>query len=173
MKMFQYARNSPKRGPADFSRLTERWYRFAKWLGGDPVSVSTNCADCAILFATADSSLHLRQSGRWWIVDTVDDRGHRRNDTARFSTFDLAEKYLIWDWMSIAYTPIGKPSLWPRLYSRGFNPHVKSIALTNGRVELRSEDGRALLTEPDAKIFSHLMLESLAEIERIITTGVE
>ncbi|WP_156669731.1 hypothetical protein [Mycobacterium sp. E3339] len=106
-------------------------------------------------------------------MDTVDDRGHRRNDAAKFSTFKLAEKYLIWDWTHTAYTPIGRPSLWPTLYKRGFNPDVKSVPLSLGFTELRSENGRVILMTPDSQIFSHLMLKSVAEIDRIITTGIE
>ncbi|ORB72768.1 hypothetical protein BST44_18170 [Mycobacterium scrofulaceum] len=85
----------------------------------------------------------------------------------------MAEKYLIWDWTSTAYTPIGRPSLWSQLYSRGFNHVVKSIPIAEGITELCSRNGRALLMEPNAKIFSHLMLKSVAEIDRMTTTGVE
>lgn len=161
------------RSPADFSRLTERWYRFGKWMGGDPISVSTTCVDCVVLFVTSDYSVHLRQDSRWWAVDTVNDRSQRRNDAARFSTFELAEKYLIWEWTSTAYTYIGRPSIWPQLYSRGFNDDVKSTPIAKGITELRSRNGRALLMEPNARIFSHLMLKSLPEIDRITTTGIE
>ncbi|EFG77145.1 hypothetical protein HMPREF0591_2958 [Mycobacterium parascrofulaceum ATCC BAA-614] len=50
---------------------------------------------------------------------------------------------------------------------------MKSTPIAKGITELRAGNGRALLMEPNARIFSHLMLKSLAEIDRITTTGIE
>lgn len=60
-----------KRSPADFSRLSECWYRWARWMGGGEIFVSVICDACKVLFATDDYSVHLRNDGPWWNVDTV------------------------------------------------------------------------------------------------------
>lgn len=86
-----------KRKPkVDISRLSAHWDRCASAMGSGKILVSTRCNDCEVLFATDDYSVHLRHDGAWWIVDTVNDRGQRRNDTAKLSPLELAEKYLIW-----------------------------------------------------------------------------
>ncbi|UXA07220.1 hypothetical protein KXD96_03410 [Mycobacterium sp. SMC-2] len=101
------------------------------------------------------------------------DRGQRRNDTAKLSTFELVEKYLIWDWSATAYGPVGTPSLWPRLYSRGFSPDVEVVPIAEGIAELQSKAGKAVLMEPKATIFSHLINKSVEEIELIVMKGAE
>lgn len=115
---------------------------------------------------------HLRYDGAWWVIDTVNDRGQRHNDTAKFSTFDLAEKYLIWDWASMARGIIGVERLGPRLYAQGYSQSVTVIPVAQGISELRANTGNAILMEPYATIFSHIMSTSTDEIERTVADGV-
>jgi len=77
----------------DFSRLSANWVEWSSIAQLSHIAVSTDCDDCQILFASRDYSVHLRNDGAWWIIDTDDDRGQRHNDTAKLSTFDLTEKY--------------------------------------------------------------------------------
>lgn len=157
---------------ADFARLARNW---DDWCGlaqlGDP-SVSTRCGDCAALFSSADYSVHLRRDRDWWAVDTVDDRGQRVNDTARFSRFALAEKYLIWLWASTARSVVQAPVLGKSLYALGFEPGIEALPLSEGVFELRSPAGRAVLSEPYATIFSHLIGQSEEQIEQTVRAGL-
>jgi hypothetical protein len=57
-------------------------------LGGGDIRITTDCEDCVICFGTDDYSVHLRDDGNWWIVDTVNDRGQRRSGEAKLSNFD-------------------------------------------------------------------------------------
>jgi hypothetical protein len=94
--------------------------------------------------------------------------GQRRNDTADFSNFDLAEKYLIWNWASVARSAIGARPLGPELYALGFNPEVRVTQLREGIYRLTSSSGNAVLVGVPATIFSHLMSKSVDEIERLV-----
>ncbi len=58
-----------------------------------------------------------------------------------------------------------------RSFSRGFSPAVTVIPVAEGIAELQSPSGKAILLQPDATIFSHLMLKSVDEIEQLIRTG--
>jgi hypothetical protein len=156
---------------ADFSRLTANWHRCGPWMGDGEIIATNNCDDCRILFRTHDYSIHLREEASWWLVDTVNDRGQRNNAVAKFSTFDLTEKYLIWRWSSIARGISAAPRVGPDLYSRGFSPDVTVIPMAEGIAELQPPSGKAILLQPDATIFSHLMLKSVDEIEQLIRTG--
>lgn len=156
----------------DFSRLSDNWYRWARWSGGGRKVVSKNCEDCAILFKTDNYSVHLRADYRWWTVDTIDDRGQRHNDEAKFSTFELAEKYLIWTWANSARGIVGARRLGPPLYALGYSPDVEVIPMTDGVAELRSSEGDAILLEPYATIFSHLMLKSVNDIAEMVREGI-
>lgn len=141
-------------------------------MGGGEIVVSKDCDDCAILFKSDDYSVHLRHGDRWWIVDTVDDRGQRHSDEAKFSKFELAEKYLIWTWGNSARGIIGAKRLGPRLYALGYNPDVEVIPIAEGVAELRSSSGEAVLLEPYATIYSHLMSKSLSDIEDMLREGL-
>ena len=152
---------------ADFARLSRNWiYWCALGQLHDP-SVSSDCADCEILFSSDDYSVHLRHEDIWWSVDTVNDRRQRSNDTARFSSFSLAEKYLVWIWGSTARTVLRAPILGQKLYAEGSDPSVERTPITEG-VELRSPEGRAVLGEPYATIFSHLMQKSEEDVEQML-----
>ena len=158
-------------GAAEFERLSRNWFHWSglAQLGG--ASVSRSCPDCAVLFGATESSVHLRHAGEWWSVDTVNERGSRHADSALFSTFALAEKYLIWMWGSEARTVVQAPILGQRLYALGFDNGVETIALGPGKFEVRSPAGRAVLIEPYATIFSHLMGRSVPEIEEMLQFG--
>ncbi len=136
-------------------------------------SVSKDCADCQILFSSDDESFHLRQDGDWWTIDEVDDRGKRYNSTAKLSTFDLAEKYLVWRWASNAQVILSANPLGPQFYKEGYSSDVR-LAPTESewRVELKSPAGSAILSEPDSTIFSHLMSKSVDEIEQMVREGI-
>ncbi len=120
----------------------------------------------------SDYSVHLRHDGSWWIVDTVNDRGQRHNDEATLSTFELAEKYLIWNWASSARGVIGAPRLGPRLYGLGYSKDVEAVQLAEGVAELRSSSGKAILLEPYATIFSHLMSKPVDDIDQMAREGI-
>lgn len=157
---------------ADFSQLSSSWVEWSKRANLAGVAVSTKCVDCEVEFSSRDYSVHLRHDDAWWIVDTVDDRGQRHNDEAKFSSFELAEKYLIWTWANSARGIVGARRLGPRLYALGHNPDVEVIPITEGVAELRSGAGNAILLEPYATIFGHLMLKSVNDIEQMVREGV-
>lgn len=156
----------------DFDRLTRNWFY---WSGRGQLqnpSVSTDCADCTVLFRSDDYSVHLRTDDTGWSVDTVGERGARSNDTAKFSSYALAEKYLVWIWGSAARSFLRAPILGQKLYAKGFDPNVERTPIHEGIFELRSPAGRAVLMEPHATIFSHLMDRSEEEIEQMLLAGV-
>jgi len=156
----------------DFSRLSANWYQWAPGMGGGNISVSANCDDCAILFSTDDYSVHLRHDRDWWVVDTVNDRGQRRNDAAKLSNFDLTERYLIWDWATTARSDLASGPLGTDLARRGYAPGVK-VSKVEGGYEICLNDECAILSVVNATIFSHLMSKSVDDIERMVTKGLE
>ncbi|WP_167104659.1 hypothetical protein [Mycobacterium sp. DL592] len=153
---------------ADFARLSRNWTYWSELAQLSELSVSTTCDDCAILFSSNDYSVHLRHDGDWWSVDTVNDRRQRTNDSARFSSYALAEKYLVWIWGSAARSSMRAPVLGPKLYELGFNPDVEVLPLSEGVYELRSAEGRAVLSEPYATIVSRLIGKPLDDIETML-----
>lgn len=156
----------------DFSRISASW---AEWSGRARLinpRVSFECGDCEIAFISGDFSVHLRHDADWWVVDTVDDRGQRRNDTAKLSSLELAEKYLMWIWSSLARGAIGAPPLGPQLYSAGFSPDVTVTPIKAGIAELSAPSGKAILMEPYATIFSHLMSKSVDEVRQMVSAGL-
>jgi len=156
----------------EFARLSANWYRWAPWMGGGDISVSTDCDDCEILFSSGDYSVHLRNDGSWWIVDTVNDRGQRRNGAAKLSNFDLTEKYLVWDWATTALSSLASGPLGADLARQGYAPGVK-VSKTDEGYEICSNDDCAILSVVNATIFSHLMFKSIDEIEALITRDLE
>lgn len=156
----------------DFDRLSRNWFYWCGLAQLGDVSVSTECADCRVLFSSSDYSVHLRHDGDGWCVDTVDDRRQRQNATATFSSFALAEKYLVWMWGSTARSAVRAPILGRRLYDRGLEGTVEAIPISEGIYELRSPEGRAVLMEPYATIFSHLMGRSEEDVERMLTADL-
>ncbi len=150
----------------DFSRLTENWRKWGPSIGGERVSASTECVDCDALFDSSDYSAHLRRDGSWWVVDTVDERNQRRNRAALFSSFELVEKYLSWDWATTADSRLASGVLGTALAKRGFSSEVEVTKVERG-YEVCSGSGCAILSLVDATIFSHLMSKSLVEIEQM------
>lgn len=151
---------------ADFSRLSENWAEWAPASGLREAFVSTECDDCLVRFASRDASFHLRREGDWWLVDTIDDRGQRHDDDAKFSTFLLAEKYLIWNWVTAAKLSLATGRLGAELYRQGYAVGVEIAQLDGSHVELRLEGDIAVLISGTATTFSHIMLMSVDEIER-------
>jgi hypothetical protein len=131
-----------------------------------------DCDDCEIMFKSSDSEVHLRNHGTWWIIDTVNDRGQGHDDAAKLSAFELTEKYLIWNWASSARGIIGAQRVGPRLYALGVSPDIEAIPIAEGITEVRSSSGSAILMEPYATIFSHLMSKSVDEIEQMVNAGI-
>ncbi len=137
------------------------------------VSVSPVRDSSEIGFVSDDESFYLRNDDGWWTIDVVNDRGRRYNDTAKFSTFDLAEKFLIWRWGSTMRDVLGARIFGPELYKLGRSADVVVVPTENEWFfELQSKVGKARLSEPHATIFSHLMLKPVAEIERMVKQGV-
>ena len=156
----------------DFSRLSANWVEWSSIAQLSNIAVSMDCDDCEISFTSSDYSVHLRNDGTWWIIDTVNARGQRHNDAAKLSTFDLTEKYLIWTWGSSARGAVGAERLGPRLYSLGFSPEIEVLPIKEGIAELRPGAGSAVLMEPNATIFSHLMTKSVPQIEQMVREGI-
>lgn len=156
----------------DFSRLSTSWFDWSERANLNDVSVSTTCTDCEIAFSSADYSVHLRADGTWWAVDTIDDRGQRHNDKAKFSSFELAEKYLLWTWGNSARGIVGARRLGPPLYALGYSPYVDVTPITEGIAKVGSNNGTAILQEPDATIFSHLIAKSVDDIDQMVRAGL-
>jgi hypothetical protein len=137
------------------------------------VSVSSDCEDCDMYFKSGEESYHLRQQCDWWAVDKIDDRNHRHNGLARFSGFELAEKYLIWRWSSVTRSAIGAKSLGASLHNLGMAPGVEAIPTDReGAVELRGPSGSAVVPRSIVTIFSQLTSKSLDEIELLVHEGL-
>lgn len=151
----------------DFSRLSVNWQRWAPGLGGGNAYATIECEDCQICFRTDDYSVHLHHDENWWIVDTVNDRGQRNNGYAKLSNFDLAEKYLIWDWATTVRSDLASGPLGADLAQQGFAANVKvSEVDANYKICLGNEC--AILSMVNATIFSHLMNRSVDEIEQMV-----
>lgn len=159
-------------GLPDLEHLSQSWQHWSGLQQLSHISVSTGCDDCVMLFSSAECSVHLRRDGDWWTYDLIDDHGQRHVDEARFTSFALMEKYLVWMWASAARAMMRAPLAGPRLYAAGFAPDVEAIPIREGIYELRSPHGRAVLMEPWATIFSHLMGTPLEEIERMVRSGI-
>ncbi|HEX5256406.1 MAG TPA: hypothetical protein VFW69_21530 [Mycobacterium sp.] len=135
------------------------------------MSTLLSCDDCEIVFRANDYSVHLRDNKNCWAIDMVDDRGQRRNDVATFSSFDLVEKYLIWDWATLARSGLASGPLGTDLYKLGYAAGIEVSKLEKGNIELCLEGDCATLVVGDATIFSHIMLRSLDEILEIARQG--
>lgn len=154
----------------DFARLSANWRRWAPGLGGGNIDITTDCEDCLICFKTDDYSVHLRDDGEWWIVDTVNDRGQRRSGNAKLSNFNLAEKYLIWNWATTVRSDLASGPLGADLAQLGFAPNVE-VSEVDTKYKICANDDCAILSVVNATIFSHLMDKSVDEIENMVTAG--
>ena len=155
----------------DFSRLSAAWTVWGPRAGLMEISTSFSCDDCMIAFKSDDYSVHLREDSNWWAIDTVNDRGQRRNDEANLSTFDLVEKYLIWNWVTFARSSLSSGWLGADLYRLGYAPGIEVSQLDAVNVKLCLHGDCAILVAGDATIFSHLMKKSVAELEEIANRG--
>lgn len=151
----------------NFSRLSANWRQWAPGMSSGGISVLMDCDDCEVVFKSDDHSVHLRCDEHWWIVDTVDDRGQRRNCTAKLSSFDLTEKYLIWDWATTARSSLASGPLGADLAKQGYAPGVHVSQASEGW-KVCSNGDCAVLSVVNATIFSHLMLKSVDEIVQMV-----
>jgi hypothetical protein len=152
---------------ADFSRLSANWAEWATRVGLPNVSTSLSCDDCEIVFRSEDYSTHLREDNNWWVIDTVDDRGQRNNGAAKFSTFELVEKYLIWRWVGLARSDLASGRLGADLYKKGYAPGIEVSQVDAAWVKLCLIGDCAVIISGTATIFSHIMKMSVDEIEEI------
>lgn len=68
---------------------------------------------------------------------------------------------------------LGAKIFGPELYALGRSADVVVLPTENEWLfELRSDAGRARLSEPDATIFSHLISKSVDEIEQMVKEGI-
>jgi hypothetical protein len=156
----------------DFSRLSIKWIEWASRLGLPDISVSTECDDCQILSRSKDYSVHLRCEDHRWLVDTVDDRGQRSDADAQVSTFDLAENYLIWRWVTLARSSLASGPLGADLYRQGYAPGIEVSDVDGAHIKLCLQGDCAILIDGTATIFSHIMLKSVDQIEQIARQGL-
>lgn len=158
---------------SNFARLSEHWMKWTRLSRMSNVSASEAVEDCLIRFTSGDESFFLRQEGVWWVIDEVDDRGKRYDDTAKFSTFELAEKYLIWTWGSVARSVLRAEQLGVRLSSLGMAPGVR-VEPTDREyvVELHAATGVAILPLSRVTIASHWMTLSIEEVEQMLADGL-
>lgn len=156
----------------DFSHLSDSWLHWARLAGLSNVQGPHTHQGDELRFTSDDYSVHVRRKDELWIIDTVDERGQLHTDTAEFSTFSLVEKFLIWDWASTARGAMRLPRLGPKLYALGMDSNVQATALKEGIYKLQSPEGWAVLMEPSATIFSHLISKPLGEIEELVSQGL-
>lgn len=153
----------------DFSALSASWAEWSNLAGLAHVATSIAHHGSAVDFASSDGSFHLEQDNGWWVLDEVDERGQRYEGTARFSTFDLAQKYLVWRWASIARSALGAPQLGRRLQSLGVNPGVAVLPTDREYVsELRLPNGAAIIPASQVPVFSHVLSMSFDEIGQLV-----
>lgn len=155
----------------NFSRLSDIWLDWAPKAGLRGVSTSLSCDDCKIAFTADDYSVHIRAGESCWAIDMVDDRGHRRNDVATFSSVDLVEKYLAWDWATLARSGLASGPLGTDLYRLGYAAGIEVAELDKGNIELCLDGECATLVVGDATIFSHIMLMSFDQLLEIARQG--
>ncbi|WP_234709693.1 hypothetical protein [Mycolicibacterium cosmeticum] len=155
----------------DFAFLSQNWMKWSVRAGMKEAAASLDCDDCDASFVATDEAYHVRQEAGWWIVDRVNDRGKRYNNTAQLSSFELLEKYLIWTWASSARQDLASGRLGADLYALGYSPDVTVHEAREGFSKIDSDAGSAVLSVVKATIFSHLMLKSVGELERLVDSA--
>lgn len=156
---------------ANFSRLSGIWSEWAPKAGLEGVSILLSCDDYKIVFKANDYSVHIRDDKNRWAIDMVDDRGHKRKDVATFSSFDLLEKYLVWDWATLARSGLASGPLGTDLYRLGYAAGIEVSVSDKGNIELCLNSECATLVVGDATIFSHIMSKSFNELMDIARQG--
>ncbi|MEH3140742.1 MAG: hypothetical protein PGN37_11285 [Mycobacterium kyogaense] len=155
-----------------FSRLGANWLKWTAWSRMSNPSVSSDEIAQKAVFRSDDDTFHLRHEGNWWVLDRTNDRGRNFPGVAQFSNFQVAERYLLWQWASNARSDLASGSLGRDLYERGYAPGVEVIEIREGFVEIRAGEDAAVLPAARAIMFSHLMAEPTEEIERLINVGM-
>lgn len=148
----------------DFSRLSSIWSTWAPKAGLMGVEISRSPDDCEIAFKATDYSVHLRDGKDRWAIDTIDDRGQKHSAVATFSTFGLVEKYLVWDWATLARSGLASGPLGADLYRLGYAPGIEVSELGEGKIQVCLNGDCAILVAGDATIFSHIMTKSIDEL---------
>ncbi|KUI48153.1 hypothetical protein AU198_19205 [Mycobacterium sp. GA-1199] len=157
----------------DFSRLATSWDEWANRAQLTHVGASDSRDDGDMAFTSDDASFYLRLEDGWWVLDEVDDRGKRYPGTARFSTFELVERYLIWTWASVARSLLGAEQLGRQLHSLGVKAGVEVLPTDREYVmELRLRDGVAILPASKVPVFSHVLDMPLHELDQMIRQGI-
>lgn len=133
-------------------------------MGGGGIAVSTG--DTETVFSSDDYKVHLHEDESYWVVDTVNDRGQRRDGAAKLSSFVLAEKYLIWAWATAARSSLASGALGSDLGKLGYASGVEVLQVDRG-YRICANNECAILSVVDATIFSHLMTKSVDEIEQL------
>lgn len=123
-------------------------------------------------FESDDQTYRLRYDGDSCVIDVTNDRRKLYPAVARFSNFDLVEKYLVWNWATLIRSDLASDALGTDLYKKGFAPSVEVSKIREGFVEIRGSAGAAALSAPSATIFSHLMATPAEEIERLVNVGM-
>lgn len=148
----------------DFSRLSKIWSTWAPKAGLTGVETSMARDDCEIAFRATDYSVQLRDDNDRWAIDTIDDRGQKRSEVATFSTFGLVEKYLVWDWATLARSGLASGPLGADLYRLGYAAGIEVSELGEGKIQVCLNGDCAILVAGDATIFSHIMTKSIDEL---------
>lgn len=92
-------------------------------------------------------------------------------ELAKFSTFELLEKFLVWTWANNIRSALNMQRIGRNLYSLGFNSDVNVAQLREGIFELTSAVGIGVLSAVSARIFSHLMARPIDEIDDMVRDG--
>ncbi|MHA0285655.1 hypothetical protein ACXYX3_04280 [Mycobacterium sp. C3-094] len=156
----------------DFSRLRIDWLTWTAWAGMWNLSVIVDEGKEDAVFKSDDQTYRLRHEDDWWVIDVTNDRRKLYPAVARFSNFELAEKYLIWNWATLIRSDLASGALGTNLYKKGFAPSVEVTEIREGFVEIRGSAAAAALSAPRATIFSHLMATPVEEIERLVNVGM-
>lgn len=148
----------------DFSRLSSIWSAWAPKAGLTGVEILVARDDCEIAFKAADYCVQLRDDKDRWAIDTIDDRGQKRSEVATFSTFGLVEKYLVWDWATLARSGLASGPLGADLYRLGYAPGIEVSESSGGKIQVCLNGDCAMLVAGDATIFSHIMTKSIDQL---------
>lgn len=155
-----------------FSRLRAKWLKWTTWTGMLNPSVVAEDDSRDAVFRSDDGTCHLKHEGDWRVLDVTNDRGQLYPAVARFSSFELAEKYLNWDWATTARSSLASGPLGTELYKEGYAPSVEVQEIREGFLEIQGSAGAAALSTVNATIFSHLMAKPVEEIERLVNAGM-
>ncbi|WP_422745634.1 hypothetical protein ACN27E_24990 [Mycobacterium sp. WMMD1722] len=155
----------------DHSRLLANWRKWTDLAGMTRVSASLG--ENQVAFTSDDQSFFLRRHSGWWVVDEMDDRGKLYEATAKLSTYELAEKYLIWNWASVTRSAIGSTPLGVRLHRAGVAPYVDVLPTDRYYfVRLQASVGDAILPVSSSTVFSHVMLMPVDDLEKLVSSDI-